>query len=59
MESLHSLQSSFSAPDRLPPAVAGPMVWTGSDLEPTKYVVRLDTPEIANIRSGVISFKRE
>lgn len=58
MESLQSLQSSLSAPDTLPPAVAGPMVWSGSDLEPTKYVVHLDASEIATVRSGVISFKR-
>jgi hypothetical protein len=56
MESLHS---SFSVPDRFPPAVAGPMVWTGSELEPAKYVTQLVTSEVADIRHGVISFKRK
>ena len=55
MESLHS---NLSIPDALPPAVAGPMTWTGSELEPAKYVVQLTASELADIRSGVLHFKR-
>lgn len=59
MKSLQSLQSSFAAPKLLPPAVAGSMVWPGSDIEPTKYVMQLNTSKIADIQPSVTPFKRK
>ncbi|KAF2636394.1 Clavaminate synthase-like protein [Massarina eburnea CBS 473.64] len=57
VESLQSNATTHTVPDKLGPAVAGPMVWEGTELDATKYVVNLDTHEVANIRSAVISFK--
>ena len=48
-------RSIQSIPDLLTPAVAGPMVWEGSQLQ--KYVALLSDSEIAEIRAAVISFK--
>ncbi|KAH8627910.1 hypothetical protein IG631_17678 [Alternaria alternata] len=59
-ESLHSNSSSiFSSPDKLAPAVTGPMVWQGDELNPVEYVVQLNDREIRDIRAAIIKFKRE
>lgn len=60
MESLRGSSpapSILTVPDNLPPAVAGPMVWQGSELK--DYIVPLSTSEIEAIRAAVISFKSE
>ena len=41
------------------PAVAGPMVWEGTELNPQDYVVELLNSDIENIRAAVVSFKCE
>lgn len=46
-----------TAPDRLAPAVTGPMAWEGSELDPADYVVKLNDSEIREVRIAVISFK--
>ncbi|CAN9141386.1 unnamed protein product [Alternaria alternata] len=57
-ESLHSNSSSiFSSPDKLAPAVTGPMVWQGDELNPVEYVVQLNDREIRDIRAAIIKFK--
>ncbi|EOA90590.1 uncharacterized protein SETTUDRAFT_174792 [Exserohilum turcica Et28A] len=57
-ESLYSNSSSVcSAPDRLPPAITGPMVWQGNELDPAEYVVQLSDGEIRDIRAAIIKFK--
>jgi hypothetical protein len=56
-ESLQSSSSELSAPDKLIPAAAGPMVWEGAKLDPRDYVLELLKPEIENIRAAVVSFK--
>jgi hypothetical protein len=56
-ESLQSSSSGISEPDKLIPAVAGPMVWEGAKLDTQDYVVELLKPEIENIRAAVVSFK--
>jgi hypothetical protein len=56
-ESLQSSSSGITEPDKLIPAVAGPMVWEGAKLDPQDYVVELLKPEIENIRAAVVSFK--
>jgi hypothetical protein len=59
-ESLHSNSSSlFSSPDALAPAVTGPMVWQGDELNPAEYVVTLSDCDILNIRAAIIKFKRK
>jgi hypothetical protein len=59
-ESLHSNSSSIiSSPDKLAPAVTGPSVWQGDELNPAEYVVELDDGDIRNIRAAIIKFKRE
>lgn len=61
--SMDSLRSSCSTPsirsepDLLAPAVAGPMVWEGSELNPSEYVIHLSADEIEQIRAALISFK--
>jgi hypothetical protein len=61
--SLDSLRDSIlaesiqSLPDALAPAVAGPMVWEGSELR--DYIVELDASEVQAIRSAIIHFKCE
>ncbi|KAJ4297711.1 hypothetical protein N0V90_005606 [Kalmusia sp. IMI 367209] len=57
LESLRSHSSIGSAPDQLAPSVEGPMVWKSAELDPSKYVVKLDAAAVAEIRSAVISFK--
>jgi hypothetical protein len=54
-ESLQSRASAFSSPDRLAPAVAGPMVWEG--LDAAKYVIELTPREVQDIRAAVIKVK--
>ncbi|KAI8934617.1 hypothetical protein NX059_008310 [Plenodomus lindquistii] len=56
-ESLQSNSSSFSAPDKLAPAVKGPMVWKGGELDPAQYVISLCDREIQDIRAAVIKVK--
>ncbi|KAF2017332.1 taurine catabolism dioxygenase TauD [Aaosphaeria arxii CBS 175.79] len=60
MDSLRSASpapSIESVPDRLAPAVFGPMVWDSSELDTDKYVVQLTRAEIDQIRAAVIHFK--
>ena len=57
-ESMHSCSSGISEPDKLMPAVAGPMVWEGTELDPRDYVVELFKSDIEDIRAAVVSFKR-
>ncbi|KAF2464862.1 Clavaminate synthase-like protein [Lindgomyces ingoldianus] len=52
-----SIQSIQSEPEKLAPAVDGPMVWKGAELDPTKYVLDLQEHEIAEIRTAIVSFK--
>lgn len=59
LDSLRSSSSIESAPDRLAPAVEGPMAWKGVELNPAKYVLQLDSAAVAEVRSAVISFKRK
>jgi hypothetical protein len=54
-ESLQSSISAFSSPDKLAPAVAGPMVW--EDLHASKYVIELSPREVQDIRAAVIKVK--
>ncbi|KAJ4369025.1 hypothetical protein N0V83_006107 [Neocucurbitaria cava] len=56
-ESLQSTSSTFSFPDKLSPAVTGPMVWKGDELNPAKYVVELSKDEIRDVRAAVIKVK--
>jgi hypothetical protein len=54
-DSLRSSTSTFSSPDKLAPAVTGPMVWEG--LDSSKYVVELSPSEVQDIRAAVIKVK--
>lgn len=54
-DSLHSTVSAVSSPDKLAPAVAGPMAW--EELDPSKYVVELSPSEVQDIRAAVIKIK--
>ncbi|KAH8717057.1 hypothetical protein GQ44DRAFT_712797 [Phaeosphaeriaceae sp. PMI808] len=54
-ESLESSSSVLSHPDKLAPAVEGPMVW--EDLQATDYVVELSPREVQDIRAAVIKVK--
>jgi len=54
-ESLQSSSSCFSSPDKLAPAVAGPMAWEG--LDAAKYIIELSPREIQDIRAAVIKVK--
>ncbi|CAO2650931.1 Nn.00g092280.m01.CDS01 [Neocucurbitaria sp. VM-36] len=56
-ESLQSTSSTFSVPDKLSPAVTGPMVWEGDELNPAQYIVELSNHEIQDIRAAVIKVK--
>ncbi|KAF3008973.1 hypothetical protein E8E13_011484 [Curvularia kusanoi] len=56
-ESLQSSFSTFSIPDSLAPALTGPMVWAGAELDATRYVVELSRTEVEAIRAAVICFK--
>jgi hypothetical protein len=54
-ESLQSNSSAFSSPDKLAPALAGPMVWEG--LDATNYIIELSPREVQDIRAAVIKVK--
>ncbi|KAL5114852.1 hypothetical protein ACEQ8H_007281 [Pleosporales sp. CAS-2024a] len=54
-ESLESSVSTLSSPDKLAPALEGPMVW--DQLDPTEYVMELTSREIEDIRAAVIKIK--
>ncbi|KAF2005266.1 Clavaminate synthase-like protein [Amniculicola lignicola CBS 123094] len=58
-ESLRSAHSAFSEPDRLTPAVSGPMVWKANELydSPTALIEALTPEEVDEIRSAIIFFK--
>lgn len=56
-ESLQSSSSAYSIPDKLAPALAGPMVWEGAELDPAQYIVKLSRSEVDNIRAAVVGFK--
>ncbi|KAF1831548.1 Clavaminate synthase-like protein [Decorospora gaudefroyi] len=55
--SLQSSTSVLTAPDKLAPAVTGPRVWQGDELDPKKYVVELNNREVQDIRAAVIKVK--
>ncbi|CAI6339519.1 unnamed protein product [Periconia digitata] len=57
VESLQSNATTHTVPDTLAPAVTGPMVWEGDELDPAKYIIHLHPSEIQNIRAAVIYFK--
>jgi hypothetical protein len=54
-ESLQSSSSAFSDPDKLAPAVAGPMVW--DELDAASYIIELSPREVQDIRAAVIKVK--
>lgn len=56
-ESLRSSSSTASLPDKLAPAVTGPMVWAGEELDPVKYILTLSEQEVQDIRAAVIKVK--
>ena len=56
-DSLHSTASAESFPDKLAPAVASSMVWQGSELDSTSYVVKLSPQDVQDIRAAVIKVK--
>lgn len=56
-ESLLSVSSTHSVPDKLAPMVAGSMAWAGNELDPSKYVIELSNREIQDIRAAVIKVK--
>lgn len=56
-ESLQSSSSGYSIPDKLAPALSGPMVWEGAELDPTRYIVNLSKSEVDGIRAAVVGFK--
>ncbi|PSN63809.1 Clavaminate synthase-like protein [Corynespora cassiicola Philippines] len=57
LESLRSSSSIATIPDTLAPAVAGSMVWEGSELSPAKYIHHFNSSDIENIRAAVVYFK--
>lgn len=54
-DSLQSDASALSSPDKLAPAIFGPMIWQG--LESAEYVVELSPREVQDIRAAVIKVK--
>ncbi|KAH5982691.1 hypothetical protein HBI07_252420 [Parastagonospora nodorum] len=54
-DSLQSRCSAASSPDKLAPALAGPMVW--AKLDASDYVVDLSPREVQDIRAAVIKVK--
>lgn len=56
-ESLLSISSEYSIPDKFATALAGPMAWEGAELDPSQYIVNLSKIEIDNIRAAVVGFK--
>jgi hypothetical protein len=55
LDSLRSSSSVQSAPDLLAPAVTGPMVWKGAELE--NYIITLTAAEIGVIIAAVKYFR--
>jgi hypothetical protein len=55
LDSLRSDLSVQSAPDLLAPAVTGPMVWRGAELE--NYIITLTAAEIEFIKAAVKYFR--
>lgn len=56
-ESLQSSSSTYSVPDRLAPALTGPMVWEGAELNASRYIIDLSQAEVDNVRAAVVGFK--
>ncbi|KZM18699.1 uncharacterized protein EKO05_0006649 [Ascochyta rabiei] len=56
-ESLQSSSSTHSIPDKLAPALAGPMTWRGAELNASQYVIELSRAEVDNVRAAVVGFK--
>lgn len=56
-DSLWSDYSATSAPDKLSPAVKGPMTWAGADLAPQQYITQLSEQDVQDIRAAVIKVK--
>ncbi|OAK98102.1 Clavaminate synthase-like protein [Phaeosphaeriaceae sp. SRC1lsM3a] len=54
-ESLQSSSSVISSPDKLAPAVQGPMAW--ESLDATQYIIELSPREVRDIRAAVIKVK--
>jgi len=54
-DSLQSRSSVTSSPDKLAPALTGPMVW--EKLDAAEYVVDLNPREVQDIRAAVIKVK--
>jgi hypothetical protein len=52
---LQSSSSTLSDPDKLAPAVVGPMVW--DRLDASSYIVELSPREVQDIRAAVIKVK--
>jgi hypothetical protein len=57
IESLRSAASDMSSPDRLAPALTGPMVWKMEELDAARYVIELTPREVQDIRAAVIKVK--
>ncbi|KAF2202114.1 hypothetical protein GQ43DRAFT_414294 [Delitschia confertaspora ATCC 74209] len=57
LRSVSSAPSVHSEPDPFPPALAGPMVWQGKELDPKDYVIELEPAEVENVRAAVVGFK--
>jgi hypothetical protein len=56
-ESLRSAVSDISSPDKLAPALTGPMVWKGEELDAARYIIELSPREVQDIRAAVIKVK--
>jgi hypothetical protein len=56
-ESLRSAASDVSSPDKLAPALKGPMVWKGEELDAARYIIELSPREVQDIRAAVIKVK--
>ncbi|KAH7075704.1 hypothetical protein BKA63DRAFT_412791 [Paraphoma chrysanthemicola] len=54
-ESLQSISSATSSPDKLAPAVEGAMVW--EKLDASKYIIKFTSREVQDVRAAVIKVK--
>ncbi|KAF2740994.1 Clavaminate synthase-like protein [Polyplosphaeria fusca] len=52
-----SISSRLSEPDILLPAVRGPLVWQGKELDSARYVYRLTDEDIVAIRANIVKHK--
>jgi hypothetical protein len=52
-----SITSDLSEPDVLLPAVQGPLVWEGKELDPNQYVYELSDEDISAIRGNIVRHK--